>query len=42
MNPEKMTVKTREALTGAYNIALENGNPTEMPEHILYALVADS
>jgi len=41
LNPEKMTVKTQEALQKAHSIALENSNQQIMPEHMLFAMLND-
>ena len=39
MNLNKFTDKSKEALTGAQNIAIENGNNQVDQEHMLLALL---
>ncbi len=41
MNPNKLTVKSQEALETARSIAEENGNQAIEPEHLLLALLRD-
>ncbi len=41
MNPNKLTVKSQEALEAARSIAEENGNQAIEPEHLLLALLRD-
>ncbi|HUI30793.1 MAG TPA: ATP-dependent chaperone ClpB [Candidatus Acidoferrales bacterium] len=41
MNPNKLTVKSQEALEAARSIAEENGNQAIEPEHLLMALLRD-
>ncbi len=40
LNPEQMTVKTREALSAAFEEAERRGNPELTPEHLLIPLLA--
>ncbi|HEU4395872.1 MAG TPA: Clp protease N-terminal domain-containing protein, partial [Planctomycetota bacterium] len=40
MKPDRMTVKTREALAEAFQDAERRGNPEASPEHLFLALVA--
>ena len=40
LNPEKWTMKSREALQGALALASERGNPELACEHLLHALLA--
>lgn len=39
MNTEKLTSRSRDAVTTAVRLALTNGNPTAEPEHLLRALL---
>ncbi len=41
MNPNKLTIKSQEALEAARAIAEENGNQAIEPEHLLLALLRD-
>jgi ATP-dependent Clp protease ATP-binding subunit ClpB len=41
MNPNKLTVKSQEALEAARSIAEENGNQAIEPEHLLIALLRE-
>jgi len=41
MNPNKLTVKSQEALEAARSIAEENGNQSIEPEHLLLSLLRD-
>jgi len=42
MNPNKLTVKTQEALQNAQEIAASYGNQVMEPEHLLAALIQDA
>ena len=39
MNTERLTTKSRDALTAAVRQALTNGNPNTEPEHLLHGLL---
>ncbi len=39
MNTEKLTTKSRDAVTAAVRQALTNGNPSAEPEHLLHGLL---
>ncbi|TRY20218.1 ATP-dependent chaperone ClpB [Tessaracoccus rhinocerotis] len=39
MNTEKLTTKSRDAITSAVRQALTNGNPNAEPEHLLHGLL---
>ncbi|MCL2761130.1 MAG: ATP-dependent chaperone ClpB [Desulfuromonadales bacterium] len=39
LRPEKMTIKTQEAVSNAYNLATKKGNSAIEPEHLLLALL---
>jgi ATP-dependent Clp protease ATP-binding subunit ClpB len=39
MNPDRFTLKTREALTAATSLAEERRNPQVTPEHVLSVLL---
>ena len=41
MKMEKLTIKAREAVTGAVGIASASGNPEVTPLHIASALLGD-
>ncbi|MFZ1080522.1 MAG: ATP-dependent chaperone ClpB [Candidatus Kryptoniota bacterium] len=41
MNPNKLTIKSQEALEAAQSIATENQNQSVEPEHLLLALLRD-
>ncbi len=41
MNPNKLTIKSQEALETARSIADENGNQAIEPDHLLLALLRD-
>ena len=42
MRPDRFTVKSQEALTGAVRIAQARGNPQVKPDHLLAALLEDT
>ena len=42
MMPDKLTVKTQEALRGAVNEAVDRGHQEVDPEHLLYVLLGDA
>lgn len=39
IRPEKMTIKTQEALAGAQQLAARQGNGSIEPEHLLVSLL---
>ena len=39
MNPDKLTIKTHEALLEAKDLATKSGHPSLGPLHLLFALV---
>ena len=39
MNPDRLTIKTQEALQSALSLAAQRGNPQAQPEHLLLALL---
>src|SRR5256885_16652147 len=42
MNPDRFTLKTREAITAAQSLAEERRHPQVTPEHLLAALLEQS
>ncbi len=41
MNPDKLTIKSQEALAAAKQYAVDNGHTQIEPEHLLHALLSD-
>ena len=39
MNPEKLTIKSHEAILTAKELATKSGHPTLGPLHLLFALI---